>query len=557
MLDKVRVYEIAEEAGVTSSEVIEKAKDLGIKLYSPQSATTYEEAEELVNYVMTGKSKFLPSNIQKHDKTKPLMDNQSNKNLSSEINNFTIELFDLKKIKTLKITIAIKKGLYAFIGDNAVGKSSLITCLAKLVEPSSIIKEFKGKNSYKHTKIVYKFNNREIIWEKRHTWECTTNNKELMPKFQGVYEASLISGNRFEHIRNKNRDIGKAKITNAVKINDFVIKNLEYIIYGKVNGIFATLKILNDVYFIEKDYDYITEFYFSAGEYFLLSILKFIDNFRTKRISEKPGIIIIDEVEIALHPLAQKRLVEKFSEFQEEYNIMVIFATHSVQIIEHLKAENMFYLENQDGICKITNPIYPGYLTSRLYKYTFFDKVVLVEDELTEKFLRYLLKDIDVKLLYTVLPIGSWEKVLEIHELNHRKSLFLNAKILSVLDGDIIDKANVSKYSTLMKIFLPLQNIERYTVETVYYDDTFVNKIEMHYLSPKKLIELNIDIKTNNTDAVKQSYKYGIIREIAKASKQSDGNIESFIIEFIHQKLMSENDNEYIKFKDNFRKFFM
>ncbi|WP_375722703.1 translation initiation factor IF-2 [Arcobacter sp. KX21116] len=60
MSDNVRVYEIAEEAGASSNHVINKAKDLGIELKSPQSQTTVEDAEEIVNYIMTGKSKKLP-----------------------------------------------------------------------------------------------------------------------------------------------------------------------------------------------------------------------------------------------------------------------------------------------------------------------------------------------------------------------------------------------------------------------------------------------------------------------------------------------------------------
>lgn len=56
MSDKVRVYEIAEEAGSSSAEVIMKAKDLNIELKSPQSAVSFEEAEEIANYIMTGKS---------------------------------------------------------------------------------------------------------------------------------------------------------------------------------------------------------------------------------------------------------------------------------------------------------------------------------------------------------------------------------------------------------------------------------------------------------------------------------------------------------------------
>jgi len=61
MDDKVRVFEIAEEAGSTSAEVIKKAADLAIVLKSPQSSVSFEEAEEIAGYIMTGNSKLLKS----------------------------------------------------------------------------------------------------------------------------------------------------------------------------------------------------------------------------------------------------------------------------------------------------------------------------------------------------------------------------------------------------------------------------------------------------------------------------------------------------------------
>ncbi|HFU75531.1 MAG TPA: translation initiation factor IF-2, partial [Arcobacter sp.] len=57
MDDKVRVYEVAEEAGASSNEVISKAVEIGINLKSPQSTLSFDQAEELVNYMVTGKSK--------------------------------------------------------------------------------------------------------------------------------------------------------------------------------------------------------------------------------------------------------------------------------------------------------------------------------------------------------------------------------------------------------------------------------------------------------------------------------------------------------------------
>lgn len=57
MSDNIRVYEIAAEAGASATEVIEKAKDIGItNLKSPQTAVSFEDAEEIANYIVTGKS---------------------------------------------------------------------------------------------------------------------------------------------------------------------------------------------------------------------------------------------------------------------------------------------------------------------------------------------------------------------------------------------------------------------------------------------------------------------------------------------------------------------
>src|SRR5574344_444444 len=67
MSDTVRVYEIAEEAGASSQDVIAKAKDLGIDLKSAQTAVSYADAEEITNYILTGKSK----RIKKTAATKP------------------------------------------------------------------------------------------------------------------------------------------------------------------------------------------------------------------------------------------------------------------------------------------------------------------------------------------------------------------------------------------------------------------------------------------------------------------------------------------------------
>jgi superfamily II DNA or RNA helicase len=54
-LTKIRVFEIAEECEVTSSKIIQKAKELRIDLDSPQSEVFIKQAENISNYIMVEK----------------------------------------------------------------------------------------------------------------------------------------------------------------------------------------------------------------------------------------------------------------------------------------------------------------------------------------------------------------------------------------------------------------------------------------------------------------------------------------------------------------------
>lgn len=55
-MDKVRVHEIASELGLKSKEVIEKALEIGIKAKAPSSGVSLEDAQKLMDYIMSGAS---------------------------------------------------------------------------------------------------------------------------------------------------------------------------------------------------------------------------------------------------------------------------------------------------------------------------------------------------------------------------------------------------------------------------------------------------------------------------------------------------------------------
>ena len=55
-MDKIRISKIAKEIGKTSKEILQKAQELGFEVKTASRAVTTEQAEELYNYVLSGKS---------------------------------------------------------------------------------------------------------------------------------------------------------------------------------------------------------------------------------------------------------------------------------------------------------------------------------------------------------------------------------------------------------------------------------------------------------------------------------------------------------------------
>jgi translation initiation factor IF-2 len=123
MSDKVRVYEIAEEAGASSADVIAKAKDLNIDLKSPQSAVSYEDAEEITKYIMTGKSSRLPSKTSA-PKAKKVVEKKTQE-IVEEVKETKIELEKVEVIEKKEPEVAKKPELKKVIISKPISKPAL------------------------------------------------------------------------------------------------------------------------------------------------------------------------------------------------------------------------------------------------------------------------------------------------------------------------------------------------------------------------------------------------------------------------------------------------
>ena len=207
MSDKVRVYEIAEEAGASSQEVINKAKDLGIELKSPQSAVSFEDAEEITNYIMTGKSSKIPS------KTASKPKNNVEKVVKEEVVEKVVSNDEKTTDATEKKNVEVKKKpeLKKVVISKPVSKAPL-----KAQEETD-----KLENQDNSNKVVPKRRGLVIIKKKKPREEEIKEvsfDQDLLPKKQMKSLSEILGGNEEEKVSNDTYSLNNHEDSKKSKI---------------------------------------------------------------------------------------------------------------------------------------------------------------------------------------------------------------------------------------------------------------------------------------------------------------------------------------------------
>lgn len=402
-------------------------------------------------------------------------------------NNLSVEINHIKGINNLKINMPLKPDVYAITGINGIGKSTLLSCITpRLKRPISFtsLSSLSEEGAF----IKYTLDKTEEIWTfENNDWHC--NGPAILP-LRGFQEGSLSNGTRFFNISafgiRYYHKLLEGNFDLLVPADDFVKKNLGKILqndedsycdlfrldrkkaerYYKYKGVVYYLKIKDKL---------VSQFELSTGEFLLINLLHLLNNLlvRTNN-SEKLNLILIDEIELALHPSAIKRLVELTRSIAEKYSVAIYFSTHSLEIINSLPIENLFYLHqiSKDSI-RCETPCYPAYITRDIYTHSGYDILILVEDDLA-KFLvnRFIEKNrLDSNKRIQVIPVGGYDNTLELHQ-NFLQEEVLQpvSHIISIIDGDVEKtvaqkREQEGKWTCIPKdsvLFLPVESLEKY-----------------------------------------------------------------------------------------------
>lgn len=480
------------------------------------------------------------------------------------MNQLRLTIENVRSIKSCTIEFPLKPDLYAITGKNASGKSTIMAAIANLFF-NDILKSFFENSATEGSKISYSYKNFILTYTLlNNNWKKTGQDIYL----HGFYEGSIIHGNRFRDTNYKAlKQAALVEINELSKADKYIIENLGIILHDDVCYYHDLYKVSSDrakqifhfresPYFLIKNKKPISQLSLSTGENLLISLLHSINNqLLRRRGKDDDYFILLDEVELALHPAALMRLIIFLRELAKKQNVAIYFSTHSTDLIRSLDPSNIYFMnKHHDDSIEIINPCFPAYATRNIFMHDGYDYLILVEDILTKKLIDWLLKKSNLKKskLIHILPCGGWEIVISMHqEIMTSNFLGFGKKAFTVLDGDVEQEFKTKYLSNglhknLNVAFLPIQSAEKFLRKKLYNDiDT---KMFRHFndcfFHKKSLDEIMAEYKSKYGDIDTKGKT--LLRLIKSAIEEQNANFDDMTTNILEYIVENENMDSLI-----------
>ncbi len=241
--------------------------------------------------------------------------------------------------------------------------------IEKILEELSYIieKEFHGRSS-NHDKIV------KFVWEMfsfatlLSLWRLSDNGRKqienilrksnpLNKRYDIKVSTNRVIENIDKIIKNDILRVQQALLTEGREL-EIVTKTIEKFIPEYSN--LRVVRTPTPHMLVEKNDITIRLDQLSDGEKNMIAMIGDISrrlsmaNPRMENPLEGNGIVLIDEIDLHLHPLWQRVIVSKLTEVFP--NCQFIISTHSPQVLSHIRAEHIFILQPEKNDVSITKP---------------------------------------------------------------------------------------------------------------------------------------------------------------------------------------------------------
>jgi energy-coupling factor transporter ATP-binding protein EcfA2 len=343
------------------------------------------------------------------------------------------------------------QGVWLLTAGNGAGKTSLLACLRRIGNPNAFPMHFPSSleseslDNFSGASVTYSVNGDEVEYGYRGArWASRPRkNSHLLQNFgypSVVYigaDADRLTPRAEDFEPRRTRPAATALIEAANRIFETdKFENLKTInlTQGAGNRAFL-LRTCDD------PLQYHSEKHFSLGE---LCVIKLIEKVRE---CPNQSLILIDELEMALHPKAQIQLYRYLEEVARAKRLTIIFSTHSVSLLKSVSHRRIIYLSRDEtGSIEVVQGCFPTYAIGNitLGEEKAPDAVLYVEDNIAKAIVEPLVKLILQNKLAAsnlfpdvrVIPIGGFDAVVQFLT-QHGVLLPNGTRAFALLDNDV------------------------------------------------------------------------------------------------------------------------
>lgn len=384
---------------------------------------------------------------------------------------------NLRGIRDLRVPFEYPVSVLA--GPNACGKSTVLfacACAYRVPDsgprdfvPSTLFPNFTSSTTQvadarepTQLEFYYLYDNERISmrWTRGKSW-----NRSFMGRKGGeqperqLYLRTLANLTNPSEVRSLlqigRRDLQETQITDDLLIFAHRVLPRRYERLSQITAqsrdlLFAELKGTNEARY--------SEFHMSSGERVILRISKDISNLQD-------ALILIDEVEVGLHPYTQQQAMLEFQRIALRNKLQIIVASHSPVVLESVPPEARLFLERDEDTAEVSRvPAYRDILQKAFYGQSRDKLSILCEDEVAEGLIRGFMDTLNFQLglQHEDIVIGRDTGQREFP--GHVRALSKFGKMndfLFVLDGDSrdieprIQNAALQYGQVAMPLFLP------------------------------------------------------------------------------------------------------
>lgn len=347
-------------------------------------------------------------------------------------------------------------------GKNGVGKTTLVEAF-KLISDIQVFQKSASLNSIRlNSSVSFKLHGYEPFSFSYNPKFEALDTKQVFKKKEPVFaELPIPYGDRFQRFSLVAKHDTEIRINIASSNYQDADELIEFLRKVYLTDKFSNLKVTNikrqNFYFVLRESDfYIREDHLSSGEFFLIQLFRLI--------TSGFELIVIDELDVSLDAAAQVHLFEAIKPVLDKYDSRLIVMSHSLAFMSTVDDGALYLLEDNSHKITLEQRSF-GYVKSFLYGFEGYDRYILTEDAVMERFIEYIINDFHMTPYYQhkTIGVGGWNQLKLIIEKNDTEKIFTDSSnVIGIVDGDAYPEIS-QNYNGQTKILRSsVEDIEKY-----------------------------------------------------------------------------------------------